>query len=160
MSIFSIKYFKSVFSDNFGVVKPDLLRSKQPNFEKLKELVKTYHLGVVINLKDELEGYELRDTKRLGLDFWHVPMLDDAKPSPKSVRFALDLMRGPKVKLIHCKGGRHRTGVVLACYRVVVDRWPKEMAWEESEKLGWYDEFGHKPIRKWFEDEFKPEDYR
>lgn len=49
--------------------------------------------------------------------------------------------------LIMCHGGRHRTGAVVAAYRVLRQGWFRKDAWDEAVSCGFYDAWGHKPVR-------------
>lgn len=144
MAFWLSQYWRS-FGANFGeVAYRSVYRGAVPSEKTLKKL---RELGVttILDLRDR-PGEE----EHCGFECLRIPMADYQVPRLVDVRAALDVMRRGNV-FVHCQGGRHRTGVMTAVYRVVVDGWSKEKAWREAEEYGWYDAFGHKPIRLWFE---------
>lgn len=47
---------------------------------------------------------------------------------------------------INCEGGRHRTGIMVAAYRAVVEKKSWEEIKKELDSYGWYSEFGHQVL--------------
>lgn len=43
----------------------------------------------------------------------------------------------PKPLLVHCQHGQDRTGLIIACYRVRVNKWPKATAMAEALQYGY-----------------------
>jgi hypothetical protein len=158
MPFFLTQYLKSVGGNNFGKVTDRIYRSAQLN---KKELLKVHvELGITlnINLRADLESEELVEIRAAGMEPVWIPMSDKTTPIPAQVAQALIMLRRPEIKLINCKGGRHRTGLIVACYRVCDQNWTKLEAWLEAEHYGYYSAFGHGALKDWFWDEFKPED--
>ena len=156
MAFWLTQYLKSR-PPNFGQVGPTVYRSADPD-DHLGRWVNTYRIEAVLDLRDKPDATEEAACERLGALYTRLPMRDDQAPTPATIRAALDVLRAGLVTLVHCAGGRHRTGVVVACYEVV-NGTSKRDAWKHAEKFGWYDQWGHKPLRLWFEQQFKPEDY-
>jgi len=151
-----ISYLKSAGS-NFGEVVPGrIYRSAQPDSKRLVKLHDELGLQAVLNLRDDNKPEERAEVEAAGLLFYPVPMSDHAAPTDAQIRQALDVLRLGLVTLLHCVGGRHRSGTIAAVYRVTEQGWSKADAWKECEKFGWYDFGGHKPLRIWFEKEFDP----
>jgi len=48
---------------------------------------------------------------------------------------------------VHCKGGRHRTGLVTAVYRMTHDGWNFDKAFAEMMKYDFGYGFGHGPLK-------------
>ena len=157
MAFWLTQYLKSR-PPNFGQVAPTIYRSADPD-DRLDRWKLTFKLESVLDLRDEPDPDEEAACTRLGVLYTRLPMKDDQAPTPATIRNALDILRAGLVTLVHCKGGRHRTGVVVACWEVVGGA-TKAEAWKGAEKYGYYDTWGHKPLREWFEQQFKPEDYR
>ena len=57
----------------------------------------------------------------------------------------LALLDSGEPTFVHCKEGKDRTGTVIACYRMLHDRWQNKTALKEAESYGmhWF-EFGMK----------------
>ena len=157
MAFWLTQYFRSL-PPNFGKVSPTVYRSADPN-KRLDGWIKQYKLEVVLDLRDERDAEEEARVNALGLIYTRLAMRDDEAPTPALVREALKVMSSGIVTLVHCEGGRHRTGLIVACYQVMNGA-TKQDAWKNAKRYGWYDTWGHKPLRLWFENEFKPEDYR
>lgn len=151
------QYLKSM-GDNFGFVTDNVYRSAQPTKDDLKRLKANIQLDEVLNLRANLPLKYFDEANDLGIALDNIPMFDDSPPSPKDVDQALHIIRENYISrspiLVCCKGGRHRTSLIIACYRVRYNGWTKERAWEEAKKYGWYDANGHKPLREFFFKEF------
>jgi protein tyrosine/serine phosphatase len=119
---------------NLHRVAENLYRSAQPTPQGMKNLER---LGIktVINLRvfhsdrDALAGTSLR-LEEVGVFTWDI---DDADVV-RVLRLASDSRNGPY--LIHCQHGADRTGVVVALYRMLLQRWPREAALAELEEGG------------------------
>ena len=68
------------------------------------------------------------------------------------VRF-LKLLADPANRpvFVHCKWGTDRCGMMAAVYRIVVQRWTKERALAEMERLG-YEDATWPEIQRYIED--------
>ena len=158
MPWFVTQYLKSL-GDNLHRVTPRIWRSAELSATRLVQVRQQYGIQAMLNLRDDLPDEEIAEIKAAGLQLFWVPMKDDAAPTREQVMSALGVLQQLGPTLICCKGGRHRTGLIYAVYRVVVQFWTKRDAWAEAEKYGWYDRGGHKPLRQWFE-QFDPAEYR
>ena len=159
MSFWLTRYVKSM-GENLGVVTSDLWRSAELSAKRLRQLRDEQDVRLMLNLQDDLPREEREEIAAAGIELAWVPMRDDAAPSVLSIKDALAVLRRPELKLVCCKGGRHRTGLIVAVYRVAEQGWTREEAWREAEKFGWYSAFGHKPLKDWFFEVFRPEDFR
>lgn len=143
------------------VVPHAIYRSAAPaKFEDLERMVNGLGIRTVLDLRyDEnvLEGHydgsEADWCEKLGIHHSPVPMRDK-KPGILASQFdnalsTFNILAGPF--LVHCEGGRHRTGAVIAAYRVLVQGWTRDRAWKEAEECGYYDAMGHEPVRKSWE---------
>lgn len=135
----------------FAVVKEGVLyRMGQPTEEGLEKIVRRYGIRTVITtrLEDPTLRRDLFDLgepsgaaesaviARLGAEqcdapfppAWYWPW-----PAPDHFERIIDLL-GDECRqpiLVHCHGGMHRTGTIVALYRLEYDRWPVERALQE-----------------------------
>jgi protein tyrosine/serine phosphatase len=149
---------------NFGKVTDTLYRGALPDAEGYRALAEK--LGVVRVVSGiERESQEDRKTALgAGIKEWrYIPLSDRDAPPANRVAEWLDYVRTAEKKgaiYTHCRGGRHRTGVMVGVFRVTDCGWTKEQAYEEMLRYGWYRALGHKALIEWFFEEFDPEDYR
>ena len=107
---------------NFGVVDPGMVyRSAQP-LDGLTTLIAERKVATVLNLRggsdaDPWYAAEVAATRRLGVDFYDLPLVATVRPSRKQLLTVLDLLDHCKYPLlIHCKSGSDRTGLVSGLY--------------------------------------------
>ena len=149
---------------NFGKVTDTLYRGALTDTDGYRALVEK--LGVV-RVCSMIEHERHQDSRRAidaGIKEWlPVPFSDKDTPRPEKVKHWLDYVRTSDEKgavYVHCRGGRHRTGVLVGVYRVTDFGWTKEQAYNEMKQYGWYSALGHEPLIEWFLEEFNPDDYR
>jgi protein tyrosine/serine phosphatase len=124
---------------NFHRVNDRLYRGAQPKKDGLKRLAS---LGVksILNLRGEDENTlaEQREAKELGLNYYALPMGGLSRPSDEQIARALSIINNPEngVVFVHCKHGADRTGVVIACFRMLQESRTAEQAKVEAEKHG------------------------
>jgi tyrosine-protein phosphatase SIW14 len=124
---------------NFHQVNEHVYRGGQPSalgFESLAKLgVKT-----IIDLRAPGEGADAEQklVQSAGMQFINLPMRGMETPSNEKVWKALGIL-GDSSKwpvFVHCRRGKDRTGVILACYRIVHDRWENQKALDEARQIG------------------------
>ena len=123
------------------------------------EAVDRYHFHTIINLQDEFPdpditlGYFTSQTIKeselcgqLGVRYVFLgPDLVSRKRVPYDRPPAIDrflaLMDDPETYpvLVHCRAGLHRTGVMVAVYRMEYQGWRHEQAYEEMKANGFAD---------------------
>ena len=118
----------------FVEVNEHIYRGGQPTGHGLESLTR---LGVktVIDLTG---GEEEAKVEAAGMKYVHVPMHSLAAPSDEDIRkilAVLDDSAGWPV-FVHCRRGKDRTGVAIACYRIAHDGWTNEKALEEARLYG------------------------
>ena len=98
--------------------------------------------------------WERHEVEALGMHFVHIPVSGWAPPRAAQVAQFLALFQdhpGEKI-FVHCRFGDDRTGVLVATYRMAVDRWSAEQAVKEMYFFGFHG-FWH-PAMKSFVDNF------
>src|SRR5262245_15990365 len=134
------QYVKTM-GDNFGQVMGRIYRSARPTEDVYKKLLKN-EVGLILCLEDgdqEDQEEKQREARARGFRWHQIPMRDDATPRDEDVAAAVGtIARFAKTGIaVHCKGGRHRTGLIIATFRVREQGKSKEDAWKEAEKFGW-----------------------
>jgi len=87
----------------------------------------------------------------------NIPMVDKAMPKDSDVAQFLKLVEdktnGPIY--VHCAGGRHRTGVMVACYRMTHYGWDIDKAYDEMKAFDFYTSFGHGSMKDYVYNYYK-----
>lgn len=132
---------------NFAVVEPGvLLRCGQPHVRDLEAIRREHGLRAVVaargGTRHPLRGRwfarEAEFCRRHGIRFEHMPFSDSSIPPAdvfdRFVRLVAD--EGSRPLLVHCEQGFHRTGILVAAYRVRLGGWKLEDALEEMRAAG------------------------
>ena len=93
----------------------------------------------VVDLRAEHIGRQEGElVESLGMKWIHLPILPGGRPSDKQVFGFLQLVQDPDDQpvFVHCQRGRHRTGILVAIYRIVVQGWPPERSYADARSLG------------------------
>lgn len=142
---------------NFGRVSPMYYRGEQPVGRDYSDLAA---LGVrtVIDLQGDGDNRdEAQLVKKAGMTFYRIPMTTRVAPTAEEIAEFLRIVTDPVQEpvYVHCKGGRHRTGVMTAIYRIEQDGWSADQAFKEMKQYGFGADFLH-PEFKRFVYSYKP----
>jgi tyrosine-protein phosphatase SIW14 len=143
--------------DNFGRVGPTYYRGAQPKGSDYTNLAA---LGVktVINLaSDDAELNEESMTEHAGMSYVQIPMTTHQPPTAAQLAQFLRIVNDPASQpvYVHCVGGRHRTGVMTAVYRMT-EGWSADQAFKEMKQYNFGADFLH-PEFKDFVYGYRPE---
>jgi protein tyrosine/serine phosphatase len=119
--------------DNFGEVDAKYYRGAQPTGQDYTDLAA---LGVrtVIDLTgDDNDPSERILTEQAGMKYVRIPMTTHQPPTGVQLAEFLKIVNDPAGEpvYVHCVGGRHRTGVMTAAYRMTGQGWSAEQAFKE-----------------------------
>jgi uncharacterized protein (TIGR01244 family) len=134
---------------NFGQVNATYYRGEQPVPAEYAELA-ALGIRTVINLNRDADVREQRLVEQAGMAYLHIPMTTHVPPTPDQiVRFlgAVTAAAGQPV-YVHCVGGRHRTGVMTAVYRMTFDGWTAVQAFAEMKRYRYGADFLHPEFKK------------
>jgi protein tyrosine/serine phosphatase len=127
---------------NAGKISEALYRGAQPHSNGFTQLKK---LGIttIVDLRSENPGkreWERKHAEALGIRFLNIPVGGWSPPTNEQVAQFLALFRdGTHQKIfVHCHYGDDRTGVFVATYRMVYDRWPADTAIREMHFFGFH----------------------
>lgn len=130
--------------ENFGKVNDHIYRGAQPTSDSYRQLAA---IGVKTVL--DLRGDSKRDSKILaeeaGLHYINLPLADKRYPQPDAAQRFLEIVNDQSIwpVYVHCAGGRHRTGAMIAVYRITIDGWDVDRAYQEMKDYGFYTRLGH-----------------
>ena len=127
---------------NFHLVTPGLWRSAQPGRASLQRM-KSYGLKTIVNMRTEpyIDQWESKLAKKLNIRYYPFPIDLRQPPNPAVIRQILSVICDPANQpvLIHCAGGKDRTGMMTAIYRLEVEHMKFEDVRKEMLMCG-YDE--------------------
>lgn len=141
-SFLSRRGFQSETAPNLIQVTDQIYRSGRPGNGDLAELKKDQGIRTVIDLEDsnQVIQQEEKEAEQLGLKFVTSPMSWAIRPKDAEVDQLLNILRDEKNLpiLVHCRHGEDRTGLIIGLYRVEVQGWTPEAAYQEMLKLGFH----------------------
>lgn len=129
---------------NFAKVADGIYRGGRPRKAGVQEL-KQLGIRTIINLDADTALQETDDARdeqqwalEAGLKYIYVPMSPVSAPTTESIDTALKQMLEPANQpvFVHCYRGSDRTGAVIAAYRITIDNWDIERAYEEMKRYG------------------------
>ena len=94
-------------------------------------------IKTVINLtSDDADASEGAMAGRAGLKYMSIPMTTHLSPTTDQLAEFMTIVNDPAMQpvYVHCVGGRHRTGVMTATYRITHDGWSADRAFEEMKR--------------------------
>jgi tyrosine-protein phosphatase SIW14 len=106
--------------DNFGRIDPRYYRGAQPEGRDYEDLV-ALGIKTVINLtSDDADAGEQAMVESAGMTYVQIPMTTRTEPTAQQLAEFLKIVADPAMQpvYVHCVGGRHRTGVMTAVYRM------------------------------------------
>ncbi len=124
--------FPNVKIINFGQMDERFYRGGQPlpdEYQSLKDL----GVQTVIDLRNDPTDYEKPAVEALGMKYVNIPMSGWKTPKDSQIEEFLKVVNNPEtgVFYVHCKAGKHRTGVTGAVYRFNNYGWDYDQAYKE-----------------------------
>ena len=122
--------------DNFGRVDASLYRGAQPEGRDYADL-KALGVKTIVNLtSDDAEQDEKSMTEGAGMSYFQIPMSTHTPPTAAQLSEFLGIVNDPANQpvFVHCVGGRHRTGVMTASYRMTHEGWTADQAFKEMKQ--------------------------
>ena len=120
---------------NFHKVNDGLYRGGQPSHEGFESLAKLGIKTVVdLRIPQSQSNWEKRLVESLGMRYVHIPLHGGETPSQMDIdrTFAILLDNAQWPVFIHCREGKDRTGMMVACYRISHDGWTNVRALAEA----------------------------
>jgi protein tyrosine/serine phosphatase len=141
----------SISIHNFAKVNDRYYRGGQPMGDQYAALAA---LGVktIINLTNDDDGQddEKASAEEHGMRYVHIPMTTRTPPTEDEIALFMSIAGDPKdgAVYVHCVGGRHRTGVMTAIYRMTKDGLTGEQAFREMKQHKYGPDFLHPEFKK------------
>jgi protein tyrosine/serine phosphatase len=147
--------FPNISIKNFGKMDDRFFRGAQPEERDYKDLA-ALGIKTIIDLRDDPTSYEKRDAEAAGIRYVNIPMSDSKRPQDSQIEEFLKLANDPATGsfYVHCAGGRHRTGVMGAVYRITKYGWNFDQAYKEMEAYDFYTRWGHGALKDYVKDYF------
>jgi len=131
--------------DNFGQINPTYYRGSQPKGRDYADLAALGIKTLIDLTDDDGEADEKSMTERAGMKHVQIPMTTREPPTPAQLTTFLNIVNDPANQpvYVHCVGGRHRTGVMTAVYRMTKDEWTADQAYKEMKRYKFGADFLH-----------------
>jgi protein tyrosine/serine phosphatase len=135
--------------DNFGQVNANYYRGAQPQGRDYTDLA-SLGIKTVIDLTKDGNAGEPSVVQAAGMRFFRIPMTTHAVPTAAQITQFLRIVNDPANQpvYVHCQGGRHRTGVMTAIYRMTNDRWTPEQAFAEMKRYKFGADYLHAEFKR------------
>ena len=135
--------------DNFGQVNANYYRGAQPEGRDFSDLA-AFGVKTVIDLQRDYVPAEQEFVKAAGMKFYRIPMTTSTPPTQEQLTLFMKLVNDPANQpvYVHCAGGRHRTGVMTAAYRMTHDGWNADQAFKEMKQYRFGADFLHPEFKR------------
>jgi protein tyrosine/serine phosphatase len=143
--------------DNFGRINENYYRGAQPQGRDYATLAAAGIKAIIDLTGDDSDSREPALAKAAGLKFFKVPMNVHRPPTANELAGFLGIVDDPANQpvYVHCVGGKHRTGVMTAIYRMTEDGWTADKAFREMKEFNFGADFLHPEFKK-FVYSYKP----
>jgi len=141
---------------NFGVVDGRIYRGEQPGKKDYSALA-SIGVKTIIDLRDDASQSSAKYAKAAGLNYVNIAIDGHGTPTDAEAAEFLRVVNDPSsgVVYVHCAGGRHRTGSMIAVYRMTEDGWTIDQAYKEMLAYDFYTGGGHEGFKTYVFDYFK-----
>jgi protein tyrosine/serine phosphatase len=135
----------SIRIDNFGQVTERYYRGAQPAGQDYTDLAALGVKTVIDLTSDDTDPKERRMTEQAGMKYVRIPMTTHEPPTAGQLSEFLGIVNDPASEpvYVHCVGGRHRTGVMTAAYRMTGQGWTADRAFREMKTYNFGADFLH-----------------
>ena len=135
--------------DNFGRVNAAYYRGAQPEGRDYADLAAA-GIKAVIDLQEYGQSDEKQLVQTAGMTYLQIPMTTRVAPTAEQLESFLKFVSDPANQpvFVHCAGGRHRTGVMTAIYRMTHDGWTSDQAFKEMKQYKFGADFLHPEFKK------------
>ena len=141
---------------NFGVVDGHIFRGEQPKGSDYAALA-AIGVKTIIDLREDASGSSAKSAKAAGLKYINIRINGHGTPTDAEATEFLKSVDDPEngVVYVHCAGGRHRTGSMIAIYRMVKDGWTIDQSYKEMLAYDFYTSGGHQGFKTYVFDYYQ-----
>jgi protein tyrosine/serine phosphatase len=135
--------------DNFGRISDSFYRGAQPKGQDYSDLA-SLGIKTIVNLtSDDVDVNEKAMVEKAGMKYIQIPMTTHEPPTPAKISQFLGIVKNSESTPIylHCVGGKHRTGVMTALYRMTDEGWTADQAFKEMKQYKFGADFLHKEFK-------------
>lgn len=133
---------RHVFPRHWEVVEPGMIyRSGEISSTLVQRTWRNNNIKTVINLQggdrpdEPAHKAAAQAAEQLGIERLFFPLIGDGTGEIKSyvgaIKAIVDSRAENKPCVVHCAAGTYRTGGVVACYRVLIEGWSGQAAYQE-----------------------------
>jgi len=136
--------------DNFGMINTNYYRGAQPKGHDYADLAALGVKAVIDLTNDDGEASEPAMVKSTGMKSFKIPMSGHVPPTRAQLDAFMKIVNDPQNQpvYVHCVGGRHRTGVMTAAYRMINDGWTGQRAFAEMKTYKFGADFLHPEFKR------------
>ena len=140
--------FANINIRNFGKMDEHYYRGAQPA-EKDYAALKALGITTIIDLQEKPTKYEKSAAEAQRMKYINIPMDDATYPPETAIAEFLKDVNDPAngTVYVHCKGGRHRTGVTGAVYRFTKYGWDYDKVMKEMENYNFDTSYGRDAMK-------------
>ena len=122
----------AVTIENFGKVNDRIYRGAQPAGDHYRQLVE-FGIKTVLDLRGDADLGARSAAEKAGLKYINLPLESKEYPQADAAARFLEIVNNEENWPVytHCAGGRHRTGAMIAVYRMSIDNWTVNQAYNE-----------------------------
>jgi tyrosine-protein phosphatase SIW14 len=130
--------------DNFGEINGHYYRGAQPGARDYTDLA-AFGIKTIIDLQLDGDASEAAQVKNAGMKYVRIAMTTRVVPTAEQIAQFLQTVTDPANQpiYVHCAGGRHRTGVMTAIYRMTQEGWTADRAFAEMKRYRFGADFLH-----------------
>lgn len=132
----SVPDISNIRIDNFGRINANYYRGAQPQGRDYADLAALGVKTIIDLTSDDSDAAEKTLAERAGLNYVQIAMTTHQPPTSAQLANFLQIVNDPARQpvFVHCVGGRHRTGVMTAAYRMSHDHWNSNQAFSEMKQ--------------------------
>ncbi len=144
----------------YGQISEELFRGSRPNSAEDFEFLKSRGIKTIVSLEQMFwhTRPERKKAESYGIQFYDVDVRGSpVQPSEESIQKILGILTDPNTArpvYIHCALGRDRTSLLVAIYRIVFEKWNRDMAWNEMKAYGFSEAPTLMGLKHYFDEHF------